>query len=55
MIKIHKYLKENNLKSKLIMQVHDEIVFSVKKGEQDQIEKNIKSIMENVLTDSIDK
>lgn len=55
MIKIHKYLKENNLKSKLIMQVHDEIVFSVKKDEQDKIEKNIKSIMENVLTDSIEK
>lgn len=55
MIKIHKYLKENNLKSKLIMQVHDEIVFSVKKDEQDQIEKNIKSIMENVLTESIEK
>lgn len=55
MIRIHKFLKENNLKSKLIMQVHDEIVFSVKIDEKDKIEREVKSIMENVLIDSIDK
>ncbi|MFA5916849.1 MAG: DNA polymerase [Candidatus Gracilibacteria bacterium] len=55
MIEISKFFKENKLKSKLIMQVHDELVFSVKKDEKDIAEKNVKSIMENVLTESINK
>ncbi len=49
MIEIHNFFKENNLKSKMIMQVHDELVFSVKKDEKDIVEKNVKSIMEKVL------
>jgi DNA polymerase-1 len=49
MIEIAKFFKENNLKSKLIMQVHDELVFSVKKDEKEKVEKNVKSIMEKVL------
>jgi DNA polymerase-1 len=55
MIKISKFMRENNLKSQMIMQVHDELVFSVKKDEQEIIEKNVKSIMENVLVESIEK
>ncbi|MDD3302038.1 MAG: DNA polymerase [Candidatus Gracilibacteria bacterium] len=55
MIEIHKFIKENNLKSKMIMQVHDELVFSVRKSEQEILEKNIKLIMENVLENSIKK
>ncbi len=55
MIEISKFFKENNLKSKLIMQVHDELVFSVKIDEKEKVEKNVKSIMENVLTESIEK
>ena len=34
MIKIHNYMKENNCKSKLIMQIHDELVFDLIEGEE---------------------
>jgi DNA polymerase-1 len=50
MIKISKFLKENNLKSKMIMQVHDELVFDVPKTEKEFMEKNIKEIMENIIS-----
>jgi len=41
--------KGENLKSKLIMQVHDELVFDVYPGEEEILEKEIKNIMENIL------
>ncbi|MDD5213862.1 MAG: DNA polymerase [Candidatus Gracilibacteria bacterium] len=53
MIKISKFLKENNLKSKMIMQVHDELVFDVPKTEKEFMEKNIKEIMENIISGAI--
>lgn len=52
MIKIHNFIKENNLKSKLIMQVHDELVFSVKINEKLLLETEVKNIMESVLVDT---
>ncbi len=52
MIKIYIFLKENNLKSKMIMQVHDELVFDVIKSEKKLLESWIINIMENVLKDS---
>lgn len=52
MIRIHNFLKENNLKSKLIMQVHDELVFSMKNDEKWKIEKEVKNIMESVLVNT---
>ena len=33
----------------MIMQVHDELVFDVNKLEREELEENIKSIMENVI------
>jgi DNA polymerase-1 len=53
MIKISKFLKENNLKSKMIMQVHDELVFDVPKPEEEIMKKNIKEIMENIISGEI--
>lgn len=53
MIKIAKFLKENNLKSKMIMQVHDELVFDVPKSEKEIIETNIREIMENIISSEI--
>lgn len=50
MIKIDKFLRDKNLKSKMIMQVHDELVFNVPHQEIEIIEKNIKQIMENIIT-----
>ncbi len=49
MVLIHKKLKENNLKSKLIIQVHDELVFDCLKEEQETVTKIMKDVMENVI------
>ena len=47
MINISDELKNNSLKSKLILQVHDELVFDVPLGEVDLIKKIIIDMMEN--------
>lgn len=39
MIELDKKIKENNLKSKMIMQVHDELILEVEKGEFEQVKK----------------
>ena len=49
MISISKWMKENDIKSKMIMQVHDELVFDVEKAELELLSLNIKKIMENVI------
>jgi len=50
MIKISDYLNENKFKSKMIMQVHDELVFDVVPEEKEILKIEIKKIMENILT-----
>ncbi len=47
---IYKKIKENNLKSRLIMQVHDELIIEVNKEEQEIVTNIMKSAMENVAT-----
>ncbi|WP_424493051.1 DNA polymerase I [Salinimicrobium sp. GXAS 041] len=47
MINIHKKLKEGNYKSKMLLQVHDELVFDVYKPELEELKPLIKSEMEN--------
>lgn len=47
MIDFYKKLKENNLKSKMIMQVHDEIVVDVYKPELELVTALVKDSMEN--------
>ena len=47
MIKIHKRLKEENYKTKMLLQVHDELVFDVYKEELEQVQEMIKTEMEN--------
>jgi len=47
MVKIAKEFKKANIKSKLIMQVHDELIFDVIKDEKDKVFKIIKESMEN--------
>ena len=49
MIKISDWMRTEDLKSKMIMQVHDELVFDVVKSEKDKMEKNVKNIMENII------
>ena len=47
MINIHKKLKEENYKTKMLLQVHDELVFDAHKDELEKVQKMIKSEMEN--------
>ncbi|WP_282055273.1 DNA polymerase I [Maribacter luteus] len=47
MINIHKKLGEGNYKSKMLLQVHDELVFDVYKPELEALQAMIKSEMEN--------
>lgn len=53
MIKVDNYLKEKKLKSKMIMQVHDELVFNVVIEEFEIIKKEIPYIMENIINSNI--
>ncbi len=47
MINIHKKLKEQEYKTKMLLQVHDELVFDVYKPELEEVQNLIKSEMEN--------
>ena len=47
MINIHKRLTEENLKSKMLLQVHDELVFDVYKPELETLKTIVKHEMEN--------
>ena len=33
----------------MLLQVHDELIFEVKKGTEDQVSKEVKEIMEQVI------
>ncbi|MBE9469296.1 MAG: DNA polymerase I [Bacteroidetes bacterium] len=50
MINVYKRFKEENLKSKMILQVHDELIFDVYKPEVDIVEKIVKHEMENAVS-----
>ena len=45
MINIHKWMKQENMKSKMIMQVHDELVFDVHKSELEIMKTKIPELM----------
>jgi DNA polymerase I len=49
MINIHNKIKEKNLKTKMILQVHDELVFEVKESEMEQVRNFVKKEMEGVM------
>ncbi len=53
MINIHKEMQAQNLKSKLILQVHDELVFDVVPDEKDVIAKLAKEQMENAVKTTV--
>ena len=46
---VYKKLKSENLKSKLIMQVHDELIIELEDGEEDKVKSIVKDAMENVI------
>lgn len=53
MIRIHKELKEKNLRSKMVLQVHDELVFDVYKPELDMVKPIIEKHMQEALKLSV--
>jgi DNA polymerase-1 len=50
MINIHQKLSEGNYKSKMLLQVHDELVFDIYKPELDELKPLIKTEMENAYS-----
>ena len=50
MIKVDQALKENGFKSKMVLQIHDELIFKVYKDEKEKVYNLAKSIMENALS-----
>ncbi len=53
MIKVKEELEKQNLKSKMVIQVHDELVFDAKIEEKDQLIKIMKDVMEHVVELSV--
>ncbi len=53
MIKVYNRFKEENIKSKILLQVHDEIIVDCKNEELDLIKKIVKEEMENVYKLSV--
>lgn len=51
MLNVQKAIKEQGLQSKMILQVHDELVFDVKRDELEQIKPLIEENMKNALPD----
>ncbi len=49
MVEIYQTFEKRKLKSKMLIQVHDELVFNVKKDELEEVTKIVKDIMENVV------
>ena len=49
MIGVHGVMKEKDLKSKMLLQVHDELVFDVHKSEIDILQKLVKHEMESAV------
>ncbi len=53
MVEIDKAFLQNNIQSKMLLQVHDELIFDVKEEEKEQVETIVKNIMENVVKLSV--
>ncbi|SDC71830.1 DNA polymerase I [Algoriphagus faecimaris] len=49
MIQVHDWMKKENLKSKMILQVHDELVFDAHKDEVELLKKEVPRLMSNAI------
>ena len=50
MIKIHEAFKQHNFRSRMVLQVHDELVFDVIKDEVEKVKPVILECMESAMT-----
>lgn len=53
MVKIHRKITGQGLASRLIMQIHDELVFEVRQGEEEVMEALVKKEMESAVSLSV--
>ncbi|MBP6941138.1 MAG: hypothetical protein KBB65_05135, partial [Syntrophorhabdaceae bacterium] len=53
MINIHRKILELGLSSRLILQIHDELLFEAKEDEADRLEALVRDEMERVVTLSV--
>ena len=49
MIAVDKAMQEKGVKSKLLLQVHDELVFDVHNSEQEIMQELVRNAMENAI------
>jgi DNA polymerase I len=49
MVNIHDWLMKNKMKTKMTMQVHDELVFDLHKDEVDVVKENVRKLMVNAV------
>lgn len=49
MNKIHKTIKKENLKAKMLLQIHDELIFEVDESEAEALGDRFREIMENIM------
>jgi DNA polymerase-1 len=49
MIDIHSYLQSNDLKSRMLLQVHDELIFEISESESEIVPVKIKKLMEDAF------
>jgi len=49
MIRVNDRLKKENLKSKLLLQIHDELIVDAPKNEIDKVKNILKEEMENIV------
>ena len=50
MIDVFKKLKERNLNSRLILQIHDELLIETKEEEKEEVKEILKTSMENAIS-----
>ncbi|HMN04669.1 MAG TPA: DNA polymerase I [Flavobacteriales bacterium] len=49
MIRIHQWLQGNNMRSKLLLQVHDELIFDCHLEEEQELRAKVKALMEGAM------
>ena len=49
MNEIHKVIKDENLNAKMLLQIHDELIFEVDENEAEVLGKRFQTIMENIM------
>ena len=53
MIKIDKEFEKKNIKTRMLLQIHDELVFDIYKGEEKEVIDIVKDVMQNIVKLSV--